>query len=76
MSCTAYFRENVRVKRPYLTESICRAVIARAVRLEVQADGRHRYWGWSPELEKWIRVVVLADGMTLHNAFPDRDFVP
>jgi len=35
-----------------------------------------RLWGWSPTLNRWIRVIVLADGETVHNAFIDRDFVP
>jgi hypothetical protein len=29
-----------------------------------------------PELSRWLRVVTLADGETVHNAFPDRDFDP
>lgn len=41
-----------------------------------QPDGRTRLWGWSPSLNRWIRVIVLADGETVHNAFIDRDFVP
>jgi hypothetical protein len=28
------------------------------------------------ELGKYLRVVTLEDGETVHNAFPDRDFVP
>ena len=27
-----------------------------------------------PELLKYLRVVTLEDGQTMHNAFPDRDF--
>ena len=57
-------------------------VIARASsRLELprrsmQADGRIRFWGWVPELGRWLRVITLEDGVTVHNAFPDRDFDP
>ncbi len=71
---TAYFRNTVQVKRPYVTEAICREVIAKAVRREVQADGRIRYWGRVGE--RWLRVVVLEDDETLHNAFYDRRFTP
>lgn len=37
-------------------------------------DDRIRYWGYVQELDKYLRVVTLADGKTVHNAFPDRDF--
>ena len=76
VSSTAYFRDNVLAKRPYLTESMCRAVIANAVRIERQADGRVPHWGHVESLGRWLRVVTLADGVTLHNAFPDRGFMP
>ncbi len=42
---------------------------------EIQEDKRIRYWGQITELEeKFLRVVTLEDGETIHNAFPDRDF--
>jgi hypothetical protein len=41
----------------------------------VQADGRVRLWGRIEEAEgRWLRVVVLEDGETVHNAFFDRRF--
>jgi hypothetical protein len=39
-----------------------------------QTDGRKRKWGYIKEVEKYLRVVVLEDGETVHNAFFDRDF--
>lgn len=43
----------------------------------IQADGRIRRWVRVPEAEnRWLRVVVLADGTTVHNAFFDRRFRP
>jgi hypothetical protein len=43
----------------------------------VQADGRIRRWSAIPEAEgKFLRVVLLADGETVHNAFFDRRFKP
>ncbi len=55
--------------------------IERAVRapiLEmVQADGRFRRWVQVPEIEnRFLRVIVLPDGETVHNAFFDRRFAP
>lgn len=42
---------------------------------EKQADGRIRKWSLVPESgNKYLRVVLLADGETVHNAFFDRDF--
>jgi hypothetical protein len=43
---------------------------------ETQQDGRLRRWKRIDELQgKAIRVILLADGMTVHNAFLDRDFM-
>jgi hypothetical protein len=41
---------------------------------QVQSDGRVRRWIWIDEARKFLRVVTLADGETVHNAFFDRDF--
>jgi len=41
----------------------------------MQQDGRIRRWARIPEAEgRWLRVVLLADGETVHNAFFDRGF--
>jgi hypothetical protein len=72
---TAYFREQVLRKRPYLTVEWCLEVIANPERREVQTDGRVRFWGYIDELNgKALRVVTLEDEETLHNAFPDSGF--
>jgi hypothetical protein len=44
------------------------------VRWEVQADGRIRHWVFVPEFQRYLRVVTLADGESVLNAFFDRDF--
>jgi hypothetical protein len=55
---------------------IARAV-ANPLRRVVQADGRIRCWAPVPEAGGRVpRVVLLADGDTVHNAFFDRSFVP
>ncbi len=74
MKTTSYFRNMVLRKRPYVTEALCREVIANAVRREEQPDGRIRYWGRVGG--RWMRVVLLPDDVTLHNAFYDRRFKP
>ena len=43
----------------------------------MQADGRIRRWARIAEADgRWPRVVLLADGETVHNAFFDRGFEP
>jgi len=50
-------------------------ILRKPVKREVQVDLRRiRYWGYVEELGKYLRVVTLEDGETVHNAFPDRDF--
>ena len=77
MKTSRYFREQVLRKRPYIRQEWCERVVAQPLRREVQPDGRIRFWGVVPELGgRILRVVVLQDGETLHNAFPDRNFKP
>ena len=75
---TSYF-EAVR-KRPdralIRNEWIERA-ISSPIREVVQKDGRIRRWVQVPEMEnRYLRVILLSDGQTIHNAFFDRGFVP
>lgn len=76
MKTTRYFEEQVLRKRPYLRREWCKAVLRNPIRRVDQPDGRIRFWGYIDELDgRVLRVVTLADGETVHNAFPDRDFV-
>jgi hypothetical protein len=53
-------------------------VLADQLRREVQDDGRIRFWGRvqrpGEPLPRILRVVTLADGITVHNAFFERNF--
>ena len=40
----------------------------------IQLDGRNRKWKKIEEQGKFLRVVLLPDGETVHNAFFDRTF--
>jgi hypothetical protein len=41
---------------------------------EVQSDGRIRHWARIQEMDNRIlRVILLGDGVTVHNAFFDRN---
>jgi hypothetical protein len=65
-------------KRPYIRRQWCQDVIAAPIRREVQGDGRIRFWGKIPvsgeARPRYLRVVTLDDGETVHNAFFDRNF--
>lgn len=51
--------------------------VSSPVREAVQADGRIRRWARIAEAEdRYLRVVLLEDGETIHNAFFDRNFEP
>jgi hypothetical protein len=41
---------------------------------EVQSDGRIRKWKKIEEEGKFLRVILLSDGETVHNVFFDRSF--
>ena len=43
---------------------------------ELQPDGRVRYWGYVPELNHYIRVVVDLDGETIITTHIDSRFRP
>ena len=50
-------------------------IISDPIKQIIQNDGRIKKWGRVPEAGgKYLRVVLLADGKTVHNAFFDRRF--
>jgi hypothetical protein len=51
-----------------------RRVIARPAKKMIQPDGRIRLYGFVHSMSTYLRVVLLSDGETVHNAFPDEDF--
>jgi hypothetical protein len=75
---TRYFEEQVLRKRPEIDPAWCSEVIAAPLRRDDQADGRIRFWGEvlipDEPTPRILRVVTLADGETVHNAFFDRGF--
>jgi hypothetical protein len=74
---TPYFDTIVLTRRPYLRREWCVRIVQSPLRVAQQADGRWRFWGIVPEFGgRYLRVVTLEDGITIHNAFPDRRFIP
>jgi len=54
-----------------------KAVVDHPVKEIIQEDGRIRRWASIPEANgKYLRVILLPDGETVHNAFFDRGFIP
>ncbi|HET9066723.1 MAG TPA: hypothetical protein VFN22_12960 [Gemmatimonadales bacterium] len=43
---------------------------------QLQPDGRVRRWVFIESERRYLRVVLLADRETVHNAFFDRGFTP
>ena len=49
-------------------------VIDNPIETKIQSDGRIKKWALIPEVGKYLRVILLEDGETVHNAFLDRDY--
>ena len=78
MKCTRYF-ESIRSRpdRSLIREEWIEHAINSPIREFIQTDGRIRRWTLVPEMEnRFLRVVLLPDGETVHNAFFDRRFEP
>ena len=78
MKVTRYFEAiRNRPDRAIIREEWIERAIRTPMREVVQADGRIRRWVQVPEMEnRFLRVVLLPDGETVHNAFFDRRFTP
>ena len=76
--CTRYFEAlRSRPDRAIIRDIWIERVIQSPIRETIQADGRIRRWAPVAEMDnRFLRVVLLPDGETVHNAFFDRRFVP
>ncbi len=75
---TKYF-EFIRQRpdRAIIRDEWIERAIKRPVKEIVQKDGRIRRWVSIEEMEnRFLRIVILPDGETVHNAFFDRRFKP
>jgi hypothetical protein len=76
MKFTQYFltmRE--RKDRKDIKLSWIKRAISHPIAEVIQSDGRIRRWAKIPEAgNRYLRVVLLEDGKTVHNAFFDRSF--
>lgn len=78
MKTTAYFDSmKTRPDRAAIEDAWIERARDAPAKEEIQADGRIRRWSQVPESGgRYLRVVLLADGETVHNAFFDRGFTP
>ena len=78
MKFTKYFEFiRRRPERAIIREEWIERVVNSPVKEIVQKDGRIRRWGPIQEMEnRYLRVVLLPDRNTVHNAFFDRRFKP
>ena len=76
MKTTSYFlHTRSRPDRAIIRDEWIQRVVRHLVREERQGDGRIRRWARIPEMgDRALRVILLEDGETIHNAFFDRDF--
>lgn len=75
MKFTEYFLHTLqRPDRAIIKLEWIQETIENPIRTEIQSDGRIRKWRKVEEQNKFLRVILLEDGETVHNAFFDRNF--
>ena len=78
MKITRYFEATRnRPDRAVIRDEWIKRAIQTPIRELVQKDGRVRCWAIVPEMgNRYLRVILLEDRETVHNAFFDRRFEP
>ncbi|HYW33042.1 MAG TPA: hypothetical protein VE869_16190 [Gemmatimonas sp.] len=77
LKMTEYFRYmRVRADRARIRDEWVSLAIEFPVAELRQPDGRIRRWVYIPSEGRYLRVVLLPDAETVHNAFFDRRFTP
>jgi len=75
VKCTQYFLfVSQRPDRASIKEEWILKTINDPLKTEVQADGRIKKWSYIEGVGKYLRVILLEDGETVHNTFFDRSF--
>ena len=75
MKTTRYFDyTRKRPDRARIREGWIKSVIEKPEKVEIESDGRIRKWAKISEAGKYLRVILLEDGETVHNAFFDRSY--
>ena len=75
MKKTQYFGyTRKRPDRAQIKDEWIKYVIDNPERTQIQSDGRIRKWAKIAEINKYLRVILLEDSETVHNAFLDRSY--
>jgi hypothetical protein len=76
MKTTRYFDfRRTKPDRAEICDAWIVAIIQKPIKKEYQKDGRIKLWGKVPEAGgKYLRIILLEDESTVHNAFFDRNF--
>lgn len=75
MKFTSYFlHTRTRPDRAIIRDEWIRDVLEKPEKREIQSDGRIRLWSRIPGMDnRVLRIIVLEDQITVHNAFFDRN---
>ena len=71
-----FFATRERADRAFIKIAWIEFAIFNLLKEEIQRDGRIKKWAYIDSEQKYLRVVLLEDGETVHNAFFDRSFKP
>jgi len=75
MKTTLYFSyTRKRRDRAQIKDEWIEFVIENPEKTQIQSDGRIWKWSKITEVNKYLRVMLLEDGATVHNAFFDRSY--
>lgn len=75
MKTTQYFEyTRKRADRAQIKEEWIKYVIENPIKTVTQSDGRIKKWAKIQNVNKYLRIILLDDGETIHNAFFDRNF--
>jgi hypothetical protein len=75
MKTTQYFDyTRKRADRVRIKDEWIEFVIKHPSKTVIQSDGRIKKWAKISGVGKYLRVILLEDGETVHNAFFDRSF--
>ena len=75
MKTTDYFKYRIRRSdRSNIKYKWINYVLKHPIKKEIQSDGRIRLWAKIKTVNKYLRVILLNDGETVHNTFFDRNY--
>ena len=75
MKTTSYFDfTRRRADRKCIKEEWITSAVLDPIEEVIQTDGRIRRWTWVADEGKFLRVILLEGGETIHNAFFDRNY--